>query len=146
MVDVPVLHPSHRAALITRALGAAWPLQALVVALWLLVPHCADAREPWVIALTLAAAPLHLPLLRRRPPTLTRLALNVSAVLGIAQMCGLVWAGGGLTSGFPLMSLWFLPVVVCALPRRDVAAHVVLVLAGCAPRPRTSSAAASRTR
>ena len=48
MRDVSVLRPSERTALITRALGAAWPLQALVMALWLLVPHSPDAREAWV--------------------------------------------------------------------------------------------------
>jgi diguanylate cyclase (GGDEF)-like protein len=127
-----IVLPAQRTALVTRAVGAAWPLQALVVALWLAVPHSADAREGWVVALTLATAPIHLPLLLPRPPAVSRIGLNVGSVLGIAQMSGLVWAGGGLTSGFALMALWFLPLTVCALPRRDVAAHIALATVGCA--------------
>src|SRR4051794_16838242 len=132
MRDVSVLRSSERTTLIMRALGAAWPLQLLVVGLWLLVPHPADARESWVAMLMLTAAPLHLPLLLRRAPAMSRVGMNVAAVLGIAQMCGLVWAGGGLTSGFALFSLWFLPLSACVMPHRDVAALLVLVVAGCA--------------
>ncbi|HEX2105741.1 MAG TPA: EAL domain-containing protein [Solirubrobacteraceae bacterium] len=132
MRPVSVALPAQRTALITRAVGAAWPLQVLVVALWLLVPHSPDAREGWVIALTLATAPLHVPLLLARPPASTRARMNVASALGIAQMCALVWAGGGLTSGFALMTLWLLPMAVCALPRRDVAAQIALIVAGCA--------------
>jgi diguanylate cyclase (GGDEF)-like protein len=124
--------PADRIALITRAVGAAWPLQAVVIAVWLLVPHTDDAHPGWIVALTLAAAPLHLPLLLPRPPALTRTSLNAASAVGIAQMCALVWAGGGLVSGFELMTLWFLPLLVCALPRRDVAAHIAVLLLGCA--------------
>src|SRR4051794_20882179 len=94
------LRPSDRAALISRALGAAWPFEALVVARWLLVPHSEDAREAWVVALCLAGAPLHVLLYTCRGVTRSRATLDIAAVFGIAQMCGLVWAGGGLTSGF----------------------------------------------
>jgi diguanylate cyclase (GGDEF)-like protein len=131
MRPVSVALPTQRTALITRAVGAAWPLQALVTALWLAVPHGDGAREGWVIAVTLAMAPLHLPLLLPRPPAVSRASMNAASVVGIAQMAALVWAGGGLMSGFELVTLWFLPLSVCALPRRDIAAHVALIVAGC---------------
>jgi diguanylate cyclase (GGDEF)-like protein len=131
MPSASVVLPAQRTALITRAVGAAWPLQALVTALWLLAPHGDGAREGWVIALTLAVAPLHLPLLLPRSPALSRAAINIAGAIGIVQMCALVWAGGGLTSGFELWTLWFLPMTVCALPWRDVAAHIALIVAGC---------------
>src|SRR5215210_393488 len=131
MRPVAIELPAQRTALITRAVGAAWPLQALVTALWLAVPHGAGAHEAWVVALTLAMAPVHLPLLLPRPPAISGVGLNVASALGIAEMCALVWAGGGLMSGFELLTLWFLPITVCALPRRDIAAHIALVVAGC---------------
>ena len=52
----PAVLPAQRTALITRAVGAAWLLEALVVALWLAVPHGAGAHEAWVIGLLLASA------------------------------------------------------------------------------------------
>jgi len=93
MRSVSVLRPSDRAALISRALGVAWPLEALVVVLWLLVPHSDDAREGWVVALCLAGAPLHVLVYTHREVALSRARLNIAAVVGIAQMCGLVWPG-----------------------------------------------------
>ena len=123
---------AERAVLITRALAAACPVQLLMTVLWLLVPHGAGARDGWVIALTLAATPLYAAVLVRRSIVLSRAAMNVVGVAGIAAVSALVWAGGGLQSGFPLMVLWFLPVVVCTLPRRDVGVHLVLIVAGCA--------------
>jgi hypothetical protein len=131
MRPASVVVPAQRTALITRAVGAAWPLQALVTALWLLAPHGDGVREGWVIALTLAVAPVHLPLLLPRPAVLTRAGINIAGTIAIVQMCALVWAGGGLTSGFELFTLWFLPMTVCALPWRDVAAHIALIVAGC---------------
>jgi diguanylate cyclase (GGDEF)-like protein len=131
MRPLSIVAPNQRLALITRALGAAWPLQLVVTALWVLVPHDANAHEEWVIALTLAAAPLHLPLLLPRPPALSRVGMNVASVVAITQMAALVWASGGLSSGFALLTLWYLPITVCALPSRDVAAHVALLAAGC---------------
>jgi diguanylate cyclase (GGDEF)-like protein len=131
MRPLSIVAPNQRLALITRALGAAWPLQLVVTALWVLVPHDANAHEEWVIALTLAAAPLHLPLLLPRPPALSRVGMNVASVVAITQMAALVWASGGLSSGFALLTLWYLPITVCALPNRDVAAQVALLAAGC---------------
>jgi diguanylate cyclase (GGDEF)-like protein len=132
MIPAAASRRAERAVLITRALAAACPVQLLMTVLWLLVPHGAGAQEGWVIALTLAATPLYAAVLVRRSIVLSRAAMNVVGVAGIAAVSALVWAGGGLASGFPLMVLWFLPVVVCTLPRRDVAVHLVLIVAGCA--------------
>jgi diguanylate cyclase (GGDEF)-like protein len=131
MPPVAVSRSNERAAVITRALVAAWPMQVLMTAVWLLVPHAGRAHEGWVIALTLAVTPLFFAVLYRRSIVLSRVALNLVAVAGIVAVSALVWAGGGLPSGFPLMALWFLPVTVLSLPRRDVAWHLVLIVAGC---------------
>ena len=82
--------------------------------------------------LTAATAPLYLAVLLRRAIIVSRPAMNVVAVVGAVAVSGLVYAGGGLPSGFFLLALWFLPIVVCSLPGRDVALHAVLVAAGCA--------------
>jgi diguanylate cyclase (GGDEF)-like protein len=126
-----VSRPADRAALIPRALAAVWPVQLLTTAAWLLVPH-GRAHAMWVVALTLSATPLYLAVLLRRSIVLSRVAMNLAAVGGIAAISALAWAGGGLASGFPLLALWFLPVVTGTLPRRDVAAHVCVIVAGCA--------------
>src|SRR6185295_8034126 len=131
MPNVAVSRPTERAALITRAIGAACPVQLLMTAVWLLVPHAGRAHEGWVIALTLATTPLYFVVVRRRSIVLSRAALNATGVASIVMMSILVWAGGGLASGFMLLALWFLPVTVCSLPRADVAAHVALIVAGC---------------
>jgi diguanylate cyclase (GGDEF)-like protein len=124
--------PARQSAVIARALGVSWPLQVLIVAIWLVVPHPPDADETLVVALTLLGAPLYLPLLLPAPPPFTRVKMNVASVIGIAQMSALVWAGGGLSSGFALLALWFLPLTACSLPRTDSAAHILVVIAGCA--------------
>jgi len=101
-----------------------------MTALWLLVPHAGRAHEGWVVALTVATTPLYAAVVLRRSIVLSRVAMNGTGLVGILLVCCLVWAGGGLASGFVLMALWFLPITVCALPRRDVAAHVALLVAG----------------
>jgi len=101
-----------------------------MTALWLLVPHAGRAHEGWVVALTLATTPLYAVVLLRRSIVLSRVAMNVTGLVGILAVSCLVWAGGGLPSGFVLMALWFLPITVCSLPRGDVAAHVALLVAG----------------
>jgi diguanylate cyclase (GGDEF)-like protein len=130
MPSVAVSRPAERAALITRALVAACPVQLVMTALWLLVPHAGRAHEGWVVALTLATAPMYLAVLLRRSLVLNRIAMNATGIAGIVAVSALVWAGGGLPSGFVLMALWFLPITVCSLPRGDVAAHVGLLIAG----------------
>src|SRR6185312_15615990 len=99
MPSVAVSRPTERAALLTRAVGAACPVQLVMTALWLLVPHAGRAHEGWVIALTLATAPLYLIVVRRRSIVLSRPALNATGIAAIAMMSVLVWAGGGLASG-----------------------------------------------
>jgi len=101
-----------------------------MTALWLLVPHAGRAHEGWVVALTLATTPLYAVVVLRRSIVLSRVAMNVTGLVGILAVSCLVWAGGGLPSGFVLMALWFLPITVCSLPRGDVAAHVALLVAG----------------
>jgi len=130
MPSVAVSRPTERAALLTRALGAACPVQLVMTALWLLVPHAGRAHEGWVVALTLATTPLYAAVVLRRSIVLSRTAMNVTGLVGILAVSCLVWAGGGLPSGFVLMALWFLPITVCSLPRGDVAAHVALLVAG----------------
>src|SRR6185312_11500292 len=130
MPSVAVSRPTERAALLTRALGAACPVQLVMTALWLVVPHAGRAHEGWVVALTLATTPLYAAVVLRRSIVLSRLAMNVTGLVGILAVSCLVWAGGGLPSGFVLMALWFLPITVCSLPRGDVAAHVALLVAG----------------
>jgi diguanylate cyclase (GGDEF)-like protein len=124
--------PAERAALITRALAAAAPVHVLVIAVWLLVPHPAGAHVAWVIAINIAVAPIYLVLITRRSTVLSRAAMNVAGISAIGAMTALVWAGGGLASGFELLPLWFLPLTACTLPRRDLAGHVALIVAGCA--------------
>jgi diguanylate cyclase (GGDEF)-like protein len=131
MLRVATSRPNERAALITRALGAAWPAQVLMTAVWLLVPHAGRAHEGLVIALTVGVTPLYLIVLLRRSIVLSRFAMNVTGLTGIVGVSVLVWAGGGVPSGFALMALWFLPITVCALPLLDVAVHLVLIVAGC---------------
>jgi diguanylate cyclase (GGDEF)-like protein len=121
--------PADRAALIPRALAAAWPVHILTTLAWLLVPH-GRAHEGWVIALTLAATPLYVMVLVRRSVVLSRAAMNAIGISGIAAACALTWAGGGLTSGFPLLILWYMPLVACTLPRGDIAVHLALNVAG----------------
>ena len=130
MPSVAVSRAPERAALLTRALGAACPVQIVMTALWLLVPHAGRAHEGWVVALTLATTPLYAVVVLRHSIVLSRVAMNVTGLVGILAVSCLVWAGGGLPSGFVLMALWFLPITVCSLPRGDVAAHVALLVAG----------------
>jgi len=130
MPSVAVSRPTERAALLTRALGAACPVQLVMTALWLLVPHAGRAHEGWVVALTLATTPLYAAVVLRRSIVLSRTAMNVTGLVGILAVSCLVWAGGGLPSGFVLMALWFLPITVCSLPRGDVRRDVALLVAG----------------
>lgn len=130
MPSVALSRPAERAALVTRALVAACPVQLVMTALWLLVPHAGRAHEGWVVALTIATTPVYLAVLLRRSIVLNRVAMNTTGIAAIVAVSGLVWAGGGLPSGFVLMALWFLPITVCVLPRGDVAAHVGLLIAG----------------
>jgi diguanylate cyclase (GGDEF)-like protein len=113
-----------------RAMGLAWPLQVAVVAGWIAVPHPAGSHPLALAVITLAALPLYLPLLVMRRPKLTRTGTNIAMVFGVAQMCAMVWAGGGLASGFELMPLWFVPVTVCLVPTVDVIVEMLLVIAG----------------
>ena len=106
-------------AVFARAIGWAGPLQLIVLAIWLAVPHPVGARAVPLVAITLAPLPMYLLLLARRP-MLTRTATNAATACGVLQMAGMVWAGGGLTSGFELLPLWFVPMTVCLLPRTDV--------------------------
>jgi diguanylate cyclase (GGDEF)-like protein len=129
MHHVAVSRPADRTALIPRALAAAWPVHFLTTLAWLLVPHT-PAHEAWVVALTLGATPLYVLVLVRPHVLLSRGAMNAIGIAGIGAACLLTWAGGGLASGFPLLVLWYLPVVTCTLPRRDIAVHVGLNVAG----------------
>jgi diguanylate cyclase (GGDEF)-like protein len=123
---------AERAALITRALAATSPVHALTLVLWLLVPHTDGANETLVLAVNAAVAPIYLVLVARRSMAQSRAAMNVAGIAAIAAMTVLVYAAGGVASGFELLALWFLPLNACTLPRRDLAVHVVLVVAGCA--------------
>src|SRR4051794_39623882 len=111
-------------------LAVAWagPLQMLVVGLWLAVPHPDDAHGLWVVAIAALAIPLHVPLLLWRPPRFSRAAFNIGAALATLQVAGLVWAGGGFGSGFSLMVLWTVPVLVAALPRTDVVGQLAWMI------------------
>jgi diguanylate cyclase (GGDEF)-like protein len=129
MHHVAVSSPADRTALIPRALAAAWPVHMVTTLAWLLVPHT-PAHEAWVVALTLGAAPLYVLVLLRPHVLLSRGAMNAIGIAGIGAACLLTWAGGGLASGFPLLVLWYLPVVTCTLPRRDIAVHIGLNVAG----------------
>jgi diguanylate cyclase (GGDEF)-like protein len=127
-----VVSSAERAALITRALAATSPVHVLMLAVWLLVPHTAGAHEAWVVAINVSVAPIYLVLITRKSMVLSRAAMNVAGVAAIVAMTVLVWAAGGLASGFELLALWFLPLTACTLPRRDLAAHIALIVAGCA--------------
>ena len=113
-----------------RAMGLAWPLQVAVVAGWIAAPHPPGSHPLALALITLAALPLYLPLLVMRRPQLTRTGANISMVFGVAQMCAMVWAGGGLASGFELMPLWFVPITVCLVPAVDVIVEMVVVVVG----------------
>jgi diguanylate cyclase (GGDEF)-like protein len=124
--------PSERAALITRALAATSPLHVLTVVLWLLVPHTAGANIAWIAGVNVAVAPIYVVLVLRPAIAQSRAAMNAAGIAAIGAMTVLVWAAGGVASGFELLALWFLPLNACTLPRRDLGVHVALVLAGCA--------------
>jgi diguanylate cyclase (GGDEF)-like protein len=123
--------PAERAALITRALAATSPLHVLTVVLWLLVPHTDGANAAAILGVNVAVAPIYLLLIVRPSLAESRAVMNVAGVAAIGAMTVLLWAAGGLASGFELLALWFLPLNACMLPRRDLGAHVVLVVAGC---------------
>ena len=113
-----------------RAMGLAWPLQLIVVAIWIAAPHPPDSHPLLVALITVAFAPLYVPLLVKRNPALTRTATNIAMVVGVLQMSLMVWAGGGLASGFELLPLWFVPITVCLLPRLDVVIELGTVVVG----------------
>jgi diguanylate cyclase (GGDEF)-like protein len=126
----PAVSSAERAALLTRALTATVPVHALTLAVWLLVPHTAGAREGWVVALTLGFVPVYLALFARRSLRVSRAGMNAIGIAAIAATSALIWAGGGLASGFELAGLWILPITACTLPRRDVAGQLALILVG----------------
>jgi diguanylate cyclase (GGDEF)-like protein len=128
----PAVSPAERAALVTRALAATSPVHVVLVAVWLLVPHTEGVRASWIVGVNLAVAPIYLLLVLRPARAQSRAAMNAAGIAAIGAMTVLVWAAGGLASGFELLALWFLPLNACTLPRRDLAAHVLLVVAGCA--------------
>lgn len=130
MHDPPQTASARRDVLFARAMGLAWPLQCAVLAIWIAVPHPSDSHDVLLALMTLAALPLYLPLLVQRRPVLTRKGANIAMVLGVVQMGAMVWAGGGLASGFELMPLWFVPVTVCLVPRIDVVAEIATVAVG----------------
>jgi diguanylate cyclase (GGDEF)-like protein len=127
----PAVSPAERAALVTRALAATSPLHVLAVVLWLLVPHTDGANVAWIVGVNIAVGPIYLLLVLRPAIAQSRAAMNFAGVAAIGAMTVLVWAAGGIASGFELLALWFLPLNACTLPRRDLAVHVVLVGAGC---------------
>jgi diguanylate cyclase (GGDEF)-like protein len=128
----PAVSPAERAALVTRALAATSPVHVVLIAVWLLVPHTEGVRAAWIVGINLGVAPIYLLLVLRPARAQSRAAMNAAGVAAIGAMTVLVWAAGGLASGFELLALWFLPLNACTLPRRDLAAHVLLVVAGCA--------------
>jgi diguanylate cyclase len=132
MLHISVPRPTDRAALMTRAIAAAWPVMIVMTIVWLLVPHAGRSHDVAVVALVAATTPLYLAVLLRREIVVSRPAMNVVAALGALAVSALVYAGGGLPSGFFLLALWFLPITVCTLPRLDVALHATLIAAGCA--------------
>src|SRR3954462_10052660 len=123
--------PAERAALITRALAATSPLHVLTLVLWLLVPHTDGANAALILGVNAAVAPIYLVIILHRSKAQSRAAMNVAGIAAIGAMTVLVYAAGGMASGFELLALWFLPLNACTLPRRDLAGHVVLVVAGC---------------
>jgi diguanylate cyclase (GGDEF)-like protein len=132
MFHIAISRPTDRAALITRAIAAAWPVMILMTAVWLFVPHAGRSHDAAVVALTAATAPLYLALLLRREIVVSRPAMNVVAALAGVAVSALVYAGGGLPSGFFLLALWYLPIIVCTQPRLDAALHAALIAGGCA--------------
>jgi diguanylate cyclase (GGDEF)-like protein len=124
--------PAERAALIARALAATSPAHVLTLLLWLLVPHTDGAHEGWILAVNAGVAPIYILIVLRRSLAQSRAAMNIAGIAAIGAMTLLVYAAGGLASGFELLALWFLPLNACTLPRRDLAGHVALVLVGCA--------------
>src|SRR3954447_22105616 len=123
--------PAERAALITRALAATSPVHVLTVVLWLLVPHTHGVQVAWVLWINVAVAPIYIGLVLRPSVAQSRAVMNAAGVAAIAAMTVLVWAAGGVASGFELLALWFLPLNACTLPRRDLALHLLLVGVGC---------------
>ena len=115
-----------------RAFGVFWLVQIIVIGVWMIVPHPSDSHTLAIWLIAVAGGLLFLPMLHPRTHRDDRVFGNISAVLGIAYVSGLVWAGGGLSSGFELFALWFMPLAVYMLPRPDVIAQVPLVIAGCA--------------
>jgi Diguanylate cyclase, GGDEF domain len=124
--------PAELHTVFARAFGVFWLVQIIVIGVWMIVPHPSDAHTLAIWLITLTAGLLFLPMLHPRTHREDRVLGNISAVLGIAYVGGLVWAGGGLSSGFELFALWFMPLAVYMLPRPDVIAQVPLVIAGCA--------------
>ncbi len=114
-----------------RALSYACPLQVVLVCGWLAVPH-PQAAQPLALALiTIAGAPLYLPLLvLARRPGFSRRALLTASLIGVGQMSAMTWAGGGLASGFELQVLWFVPVLVSLLPVSDILLVLATALGG----------------
>jgi len=127
------LNPARRlSADFLRALGWACPAQFVLVGVWLAVPHPHTAHELALILVTLAGVPMYLPLLilARPPATMSRRTMFAAALVGVAQMTAMTWAGGGVASGFELQILWFVPIMVCLLSVRQVAVVVGLAVAG----------------
>jgi diguanylate cyclase (GGDEF)-like protein len=75
---------------------------------------------------------MYLPLLilARLSAMMSRRMIFAAAVIGVAQMTAMTWAGGGVASGFELQILWFVPIMVCLLNVRQVAVVVGLAVAG----------------
>jgi hypothetical protein len=124
--------PAELHAVFARAFGVFWLVQIIVIGVWMIVPHPSAAHTLAIWLITLAGGLLFLPMLHPRTHREDRVLGNISAVLGIAYVSGLVWAGGGFSSGFEMFALWFMPLAVYMLPRPDVIAQVPLVIAGCA--------------
>ncbi len=79
---------------------------------------------------------MYLPLLilARLSAMISRRTMFAAALISVAQMTAMTWAGGGVASGFELQILWFVPIMVCLLNVRQVAVAV-----GLAVRARCSS-------
>jgi hypothetical protein len=87
MPPAVVSRSAERAAVITRALVAAWPMQVLMTAVWLFVPHAGRAHEGWVVAITVAAWPLYLGVLLRRGAILLSRTALTSSPSGASSPC-----------------------------------------------------------
>src|ERR1017187_6205137 len=104
------LNPARKlSADFIRALGWACPAQIALVGIWLAVPHPHTPHELALILVTLAGVPMYLPLLilARLSAMMSRRMIFAAAVIGVAQMTAMTWAGGGVASGFELQILWF---------------------------------------